>query len=177
MSTADPLLSSPMPSPATSSPFTWPKASPPAVTPGLKPRGALNAAKLDRSDPQAVARAFAVLSYAIDARTDTTPEAGGRRAAALATADLAATLRTAPKTRGDLTWQKLVARGGYTTVQTHKNVDDGRPAGSATQQSASLVLTITAKPMNTKRSLVVYLALTRPSPSDPWAVNQMKVAA
>lgn len=173
---ADPLASSPVPSPATSSPFTWPKPTTPTVTPGLAPRGGIDVAKVDRSDPEEVARAFTVLAYTVDARTDATPAAGGTRAAALATTDLAATLRSAPTTRGDLTWKQLVDRRGYTTVTTQENVDDGKPVGSATQHTVSIVVTVTATPMNTRRQLVVYLALTRPSPSAPWAVAKMKAA-
>lgn len=175
--TGDPLATAPVPSPPPSSAFSWPRPTQPAVRSGVAPRGlTVDLATVNRTVAGDVAKAFATIAYSSDTRTDTSPAAAGTRAAPLATLELAKTLTTARPGRGGADWTALVAAQGFTVVQARENSDDGAPAGSATTEYASYVVTITAKPSGTGRTVVVYLQLTRSTPTAPWAVAQLRGA-
>ena len=91
--TGDPLATAPVPAPPPSRVFTWPKPSRPAVTPGLAPRGLkVDLGAVNRTVAGDVAKAFATIAYSSDTRTDTSPADAGKRAAPLATPELAKTL-------------------------------------------------------------------------------------
>lgn len=175
--TGDPLATAPVPSPPPSRAFTWPKPSRPAVTPGLAPRGLkVNLAAVNRTVAGDVAKAFATIAYSSDTRTDTSPAEAGKRAAPLATPELAKALKAARPGRGGADWNALVAARGFTVVKTRENTDDGAPAGTATTEYASYVVTITPKPTGAARTVVVYLQITRSTPTGPWAVAQLRGA-
>lgn len=175
--TGDPLATAQVPSPAPSKAFTWPKPSRPAVTPGLAPRGLkIDLAAVDRSVAGDVAKAFATTAYSSDTRTDTSPAGASKRAAPLATPELARALTAPRQAREGADWNALVTARGFTAVKTRENTDDGAPAGTATTQYASYLLTITAKPTGAARTVVVYLQITRPTPTRPWAVAQLRGA-
>jgi hypothetical protein len=169
---ADPLATAPVPPAPPSSTFTWPSPANRQLDKNAAPRGVPNIAKFNRQDAAAVALAFAITAYAVDARTDETPTAAGTRAAALATPKLAAALKQAPAA-GDADWTGLVAARGYRAVQAVPNKDGGAPAGDVTTAYASYVLTITNQP-GAARTLTVYLKLTRPDAKAPWAVDEMR---
>ncbi len=171
----DPLATAPVPSPAPSKAFTWPKPSRPAVTPGLAPRGLkVNLATVNRTVAGDVARAFATIAYSSDTRTDTSAADASKRAAPLATPELAKALKAPRLDRAGADWNALVAARGFTVVTTVENTDDGAPAGNATTEYASYVVTITAKPTGPARTVVVYLQITRSTPTGPWAVAQLR---
>jgi len=177
MTTGDPLARAPVPSPPPSRAFTWPKPSRPAVTPGLAPRGlTVNLAAVNRDVAGDVARAFAIIAYSSDTRTDTSPADAGKRAAPLATPELAKALKAPRLDRVGADWSALVAARGFTVVKAIKNTDDGAPPGTATTEYASYVVTITPKPSGAARTVVVYLQITRSTPTGPWAVAQLRGA-
>jgi hypothetical protein len=171
--TSDPLATAPVPPAPPSSAFTWPTPAKRNLDPTGKPRGVPNLTKVDRKDPTAVAAAFAVTAYSLDARTDATPTAAGVRAAALATPKLAAVLKQDRSSTGDADWSALVKAEGYRSVTAKPNEDGGAPAGNVTTAYASFVLTITDHPGAT-RTLTVYLKLARGSASAGWAVDDMR---
>jgi hypothetical protein len=175
--TGDPLATAPVPPAPPSKAFTWPKPSPPVVTPGLAPRGLkVNLAAVNRTNAGDVAKAFATIAYSSDTRTDTSPADAGRRAAPLATPELTKALKAAPPGRGGADWTDLVSAKGYTLVKTRVNTDGGAPAGTATTEYASYVVTITPKPTGAAQTVVVYLQITRTTPTGPWAVAQLRGA-
>ena len=177
VTTGDPLATAPVPPAPPSKAFTWPKPSPPAVTPGLAPRGLkVNVAAVNRTVAGDVAKAFATIAYSFDTRTDTSPADAGKRAAPLTTPELAKALKAAPPGRGGADWTDLVSAKGYTLVKTRVNTDGGAPAGSATTEYASYVLTIIPQPTGAARTIVVYLQITRTTPTEPWAVAQLRGA-
>lgn len=176
--TGDPLATAPVPPAPPSKAFTWPKPSLPAVTPGLAPRGLkVNLAAVNRTIAGDVAKAFATIAYSSDTRTDTSPADAGKRAAPLATPELAKALKAAPPGRGGADWTDLVSAKGYNVVKTRVNTDGGAPADSATTEYASYVLTIIPKPTGAARTVVVYLQITRNTPTKPWAVAQLRGAS
>jgi len=171
----DPLATAPVPAPPPSRAFTWPKPSRPAVTPGLAPRG-LKLAAVNRTVAGDVAKTFATIAYSSDTRTDTSPADAGKRAAPLATPELAKALKAPRLDRVGADWSALVAARGFTVVKAIKNTDDGAPPGTATTEYASYVVTITPKPSGAARTVVVYLQITRSTPTGPWAVAQLRGA-
>lgn len=128
--------------------------------------------RVDRTDIDAVASAYARISYTLDAQTDASPNAGTQRAAVLASPRLRSATQDIPETRGDADWDALVAAGGYTVVAAQPNEDDGRPGDSAAEGYRSYLVTIQYTPGPT-RSLVLYLKLLRNGAE--WSVDEMKV--
>lgn len=175
-SPAAPSVTEAVPPAPPSSAFTWP--SPQSRTPQRqdgRPRG-LDVAleRVNRSDIDAVAAAYARTSYTLDAQTDTSPNAGTQRARVLASPRLRSATQDLPETRGDAAWDALVAAGGYTTVSVQPNADDGRPGDSATEGYRSYRVTVRHTPGGETRSFVLYLKLLRDGAA--WSVDEMRSA-
>lgn len=171
---ADPLASAPVPPPPLSSTFTWPK--PTKRTVKGTARGTPNLSRVNRSDPDAVAEAFAVTAYTVDTRSDLTPAAGGMRAAALAAQRLAAQLRQPRSPAVDADWTALERAEGYRTVKATANRDEGGPEGDSTTAYASYTLAVLSHP-GQATTVTVFIKLARPTSTAPWAVDEMRVSA
>lgn len=172
---AAPSVPEPVPPAAPSSSFTWPSPQSHAPgRPGARPRGLReDFQKIDRSDIDAVASAYARTMYTLDAQTDASPNAGSQRAAVLASPRLRSSTQDLPETRGDADWDALVATGGHTAVTVQPNEDDGRLGDSATEGYRSYEVTIRYIPGET-RSIVLYLKLLRLG--NEWSVDEMRSA-
>lgn len=177
------------PSAPTSTPYISPSASlPPATsvpsepagTPGKAgtPRGLpVGALHPDRTNPTAVAAAFAILLMTYDTRLDNQPADAGRRAATLAAPKLASELRQPPP-GGDngIAWTELEQHDGYTTATASDATEAGAPPDQANQ--ASRAVRISSAPTGDSWTgqpdvRIVYLTLARQSAS--WVVQSYDV--
>ncbi len=138
------------------------------------PRGSA----LDRSDASTVAHEFVRISWSMDTRTDASPRDAGRRAAWLATPELARQL-TATSTDGappGASWQTWQTHQAHTVVAFRTN-DDTRPPDTPAAAYRSWSITVTptsAHWSGPAETSTVYLTLTLTA--DGWAVSTLMVS-
>jgi hypothetical protein len=145
-------------------------------TPGRSgtPRGLSPAAIApDRSNPTAVAAAFALTITTYDTRLDNQPADAGRRASILAVPALAAELRQPPPggNSGD-TWNALKSHNGYTQCTATDATEAGAPTDTATQASRAIQTSCRSTGNNNWSSdnptQVIFLTLTKAN--NRWSI-------
>lgn len=148
------------------SPSSIPEASL-SVTDSLPPESA-------RLSPRQVCHRFALLYLAADTRTDPSPAAARRRAAARYGTQHLQRLMAAPQP-GDPRWPAWSARGVHIETRVRPYAGEHPPAGSATTQYAAAVVERTAVTATGTRSrlatAIVYCTLVRTH--GRWRVNEV----
>lgn len=171
--------------PAPAAPSTRPTAwasvpTTPAAGPSLSPvsttgnpRGLHPAQPVDTRNVDKVAEAFLTTAFTLDARVDTSPQAGFARAARWATSGYRPYLVTAPAKGGGGTWQHLVSIKGWTQVEPTPVTIGDKPADTPTATiRAFRLLTTTHGDDNsaTQQTSYAYLTLAR-NPGGDWQVT------
>lgn len=144
--TPEPSYTPQAPPGSTSAPTHFPSPTLSAGKAG-RARGERDPASINRSDPDAVAAAFAAALVAVDTDLDQRPNDAGARAARYATDSLADEMtESAPIANPGAVWTELVNRNGWTTVQTAEGgLGQGPPD---TKSQAWRAITTTATPTN-----------------------------
>jgi hypothetical protein len=155
----------------------------PITTPGKSgtPRGLkLNTAKVDRTDADAVAVAFATLCGTYDTKIDNSPNDAGRRASMFATAQLATQMRrNAGVTGPDAAWATMAAHHAYTTVHAQQGGMGEGPQDTTTQAVRGVTIVLQQhgdhgwQPApNNPETLLIWLH--RSGKGEPWSVSEYR---
>ena len=117
--------------------FTWPAPSQaPSPEQGASPRGVTGVSGVDRSDPKAVAQAFAQAFYASDFRADASRADALRRAKPLTAGELRQSL-THEVGRPGATWVELQQAQGWVEVTAQDATEFGQEEGNTEQRAVS----------------------------------------
>lgn len=144
-----------------------------------RPRGlpaSVTTSGASRKDATTVAQNFVYLIASWDTAIDNSPADAGRRAIPLVDADLAHGLAVAPKANVGVTWTRLAAHHGWTTVVEQLGGLGPQPADTDTTGVRAVTATMTGhgtsgwnSSIGTPQTLLITLSRTRPGAA--WTVD------
>ncbi len=117
--------------------FTWPASSAaPSPDGDASPRGVPDLSEVDRTDPKAVAQAFAQSFYSSDFRADASRVDAARRARPLAAGELRQSM-THEVGRSEVSWLELQRAQGWVEVTVEDATEFGQEEGNSEQRAVS----------------------------------------